>query len=1181
MSDVARPADRGHFERVPPAATSGASPAPADEWLVATAERTAADLMLSAKHLETRFERRRRDRIGMLVADSTSRDFLIEMTDEVFRIGPRPRAAQRLHDLVVERGMPAFASGLDSVALRAGARLATRLPGVVMPLATARLRREFSSLVLPAGRGRLARHIRRRKRENIALNLNLLGEAVLGEDEARHRTSLVVDLLARPEVDYVSVKISSLCAQLDVLAYEDSLARIIERLRTVYRAAAQSDPPKFVSLDMEEYRDLGLTLDAFMRLLSESELKGLDAGIVLQAYLPDSVSAMERLSEFARKRHADSGGTVKVRLVKGANLAMERVEAELRGWPQAPFATKPEVDTNYKRLLEMALRPENIGALRVGLASHNLFDIGWALALRSLVGAERLEFEMLEGMANPQARALARAVGRLLLYAPMVYRGDFESAVAYLVRRFDENTEPQNFLAQLFQLEPGSPAWQAEQISFEKAVKDRHREPSTARRNQDRAAEGRTPAAVQAGLFANEPDTDFTLVANRLWVADHLGKWRAEPVEIPAVVDGTRVMGPLTGIAMDPSAPGEPLYRYVRPDRDTVERAVAVARAAASTWRDRSAAERAEVLRAVARELGARRGEAIAVMAHDAGKTVREGDPEVSEAIDFARYYALQAERLESGQLKDKSARWRRFRPYGVVVVAPPWNFPLAIPAGGVLAALAAGSSVILKPAPETVLTAWHLASCCWAAGVPGDVLQFVPTGDDEVGQRLITHPDVDAVVLTGAYETARLFLGWRPELALHAETSGKNAIVITAAADQDDAIRDLLQSAFSHSGQKCSAASLAILEASLYDDERFLARLGDAVSSLRVGPSFDLATQVGPLIRPPSGPLASAFLHLGAGERWLVEPRQVGSNPHLWSPGVKVGVEPESEFHLTECFGPVLGVMRAANLDEAIALQNATRYGLTGGLHSLDKSEVQRWLERVEVGNAYANRHITGAIVQRQPFGGWKRSVVGPGAKAGGENYVASLGSWVAEGNQPSVDTELERARRAWQRLSVGEDPSGLRAERNDFRLRALRCVALRFLAPPDPLALGVAFGIARELGVALDCSADSDYDYDGLPSAITIESDQAFLSRLTRVRADRVRLVGFTSRRTEVNESGASGSLRLGLLDTGHEVDVEPLCAFGDIELLRWTREQVVSETLHRHGNVTSRGAGAGKYQ
>ncbi|MHB1511438.1 MAG: bifunctional proline dehydrogenase/L-glutamate gamma-semialdehyde dehydrogenase [Acidimicrobiales bacterium] len=1100
------------------------------------------------------------------------------MTDEVLRIGPRPRAAQRLHDLVVERGMPAFASGLDSVALRAGARLATRLPGVVMLLATARLRREFSPLVLPAGRGRLARHIRRRKRENIALNLNLLGEAVLGEDEARRRTSLVVDLLARPEVDYVSVKISSLCAQLDVVAYEDSLARIIERLRTVYRAAARSSPAKFVNLDMEEYRDLELALDAFMTLLSEPELKGLDAGIVLQAYLPDSVAAMKRLSEFARNRHADSGGTVKIRIVKGANLAMERVEAELRGWPEAPFATKPEVDANYKRLLEMALRPENIGALRVGIASHNLFDIGWALALRDVVGVERLEFEMLEGMANPQARAVARAVGRLLLYAPIVYRYDFESAIAYLVRRFDENTEPQNFLAQLFHLEPGSPAWQAEQIRFEKAVTDRHLPPRAARRDQDRAVEGRTPPAVSSGLFVNEPDIDFTLVANRLWVANHLAKWHADPAEVPAVVDGRRVVGPLTGIAIDPSVPAEPLYSYVEADSDTVERAVAVARAAAWSWRARSAAERAEVLHAVACELGVRRGEAIAIMAHDAGKTVREGDPEVSEAVDFARYYALQAERMESGQVEESAPR-RRFVPYGVVVVAPPWNFPLAIPAGGVLAALAAGSSVILKPAPETVLTSWHLASCCWAAGVPEDVLQFVPTGDNEVGQRLITHPDVDAVILTGAYETARLFLGWRPELALHAETSGKNAIIISAAADQDDAIRDLLHSAFSHSGQKCSAASLAILEASLYDDKRFLARLADAVSSLRVGPAFDLATQVGPLIRPPSGPLASAFLHLGAGERWLVEPRQVGSNPHLWSPGVKVGVEPESEFHLTECFGPVLGVMRAASLDEAIALQNAPSYGLTGGLHSLDKSEVQRWLERVEVGNAYVNRHITGAIVQRQPFGGWKRSVVGPGAKAGGKNYVASLGSWVAEGNQPSVDTELEHARRAWQRLSVGEDPSGLGAERNDFRLRALRCVAMRFLGTPDPLALRVAFGIASELGAVLDCSSDSDYA--GLPSAITIESDQAFLSRLTRVRPDRVRLVGFTSRRTEVNKSGASGSLRLSLLDTGHEVDVEPLCAFGDIELLRWTREQAVSETLHRHGNVPSRGERADKYQ
>ncbi|MGA3216160.1 MAG: bifunctional proline dehydrogenase/L-glutamate gamma-semialdehyde dehydrogenase [Acidimicrobiales bacterium] len=1121
---------------------------------VSDAEHYAELLLLEAGRLEGATDRRRRRRVGAIIADQASREFLMDLTDQVLRIGPPRRAARRLNDLVAERGIPSFAGEMDRLALVLGARLAPVVPQLVMPLVTSRLRREFGTVVLPANPARLARHVRRRAAEHIRLNVNLLGEAVLGDDEARWRTELVIGLLGRPEVDYISVKISSVCAQLDVVAYEHSLARIVDRLRTIYTAAAAAKPAKFINLDMEEYRDLNLTIDAFTTLLAERQFADLDAGIVLQAYLPDSYAALERLACFARKRHVEHGSAVKVRLVKGANLAMERVEAELRGWEQAPYATKAEVDANYMRLLDLALAPENAGALRIGVASHNLFDIGWALALRDSVGADRVEVEMLEGMANAQALAVSRTAGGLLLYAPIVRRDDFESAVAYLVRRFDENTAPENFLSHVFDLRLGSPAWVAERSRFEDSVTDRLLPPGKPRRTQDRAAETRGPAeAGSESAFANAPDTDFALGANRAWLNQQLGK-RTSPrcEEVPAVVDSERVTAPLSGVGIDPSEPSEPLYRYVEADLETVERAVATARRSCESWRAKPAAERRAVLHAVGCELAADRGECIAVMSHDAGKTVGEADPEVSEAIDFARYYGDQAVRLE------RSGTAYRFDPYRVVVVVPPWNFPLAIPAGGVLAALAAGAAVILKPAPETVLTAWSLVRCCWAAGVPKDVLQFVPCADDEIGRRLVSHEDVDAVILTGAFDTARLFLEWRPGLALHAETSGKNAVVITAAADQDDAIRDLLRSAFSHSGQKCSAASLAIIEAPLYDDRRFLARLADAVRTLRVGPAWDPVSQVGPLIRPPSGPLARALRELAPGEQWLVRPCQVGDNPHLWSPGVKLGVAPGSEFHLTECFGPLLGIMRAADLDEAIRFQNAPRYGLTGGIHTLEDREVSYWLGRVQVGNAFVNRHITGAIVQRQPFGGWKRSAIGPGAKAGGPHYVASLGSWRAVGPL-QISEELQRARQTWQRLSAGEDPSKLRSERNSLRLVALHSLSLRLGAVPDPDALEIALDIAGDLRVELEISAENRWP--GLPAATMIEPDSSYVSRIARRQFDRIRLVG------------ADAKLRLELLDAGFEVDVQPLCPIGPIELLRWTREQAVSETFHRHGNVRRR--------
>jgi RHH-type proline utilization regulon transcriptional repressor/proline dehydrogenase/delta 1-pyrroline-5-carboxylate dehydrogenase len=322
----------------------------------------------------------------------------------------------------------------------------------------------------------------------------------------------------------------------------------------------------------------------------------------------------------------------------------------------------------------------------------------------------------------------------------------------------------------------------------------------------------------------------------------------------------------------------------------------------------------------------------------------------------------------------------------------PPWNFPIAIPCGGVAAALAAGNAVILKPASDAVLVAWELCQCFWRAGVSQRVLQFAPCPGSGAGTRLVTHPDVDAVVLTGGTATALRMLKAKPSLRLFAETGGKNATIVTALSDRELAIKHVVHSAFGHSGQKCSATSLLLLEAEVYDDPAFKRTLCDAVESLHVGSAWELHTRINPLIRPPTGDLENALKTLEPGESWGVRPRQVRDNPNLWSPGVKYGVQPGSYTHRTEFFGPVLGVMRFERLDEAIAIVNRPGYGLTSGLHSLDEREHTQWKSGIRAGNLYVNRGTTGAVVLRQPFGGLGKSCFGPGLKAGGPNYVAQL---------------------------------------------------------------------------------------------------------------------------------------------------------------------------------------------
>src|SRR2546422_5178480 len=982
------------------------------ERLAHRAVELAEALLREARAQQTADEHAQAKKLARMMADPHGKELTIALADQAFRSHRPERIADQLAYLLERYGVPQYMDWWERVALLLGGAMAHYLPSLVVPPIVSRLRHETQNVILPGEEEDLRRYLDERRRSGTRLNLNQLGEAILGEAEAARRLAAYLALIARDDVEYISVKVSSVFSQIDLVAFRATVARVAERLRALYQAAARHQyhhpdgrvTPKFINLDMEEYKDLDLTVTTFCEVLDEPEFLTLSAGIVLQAYLPDSHRVQRALTEWAGARRIRGGAPVKLRIVKGANLAMERIEAAVHNWPQAPYETKSEVDANYKRMLEYGCRPEHAEAVHLGVASHNLFDIAYGLLLREVHNVEPwVEFEMLEGMANHQARAVQARAGGLLLYAPVVRAEDFHSAIAYLVRRLDENTAPENFLRHVFDLEPGSAEWAAERDRFLAAFGIMAELADAPRRLQDRKVEADAPPVRRPfeAKFENDPDTDWTLAANRAWIEDVVPRWRERsPEAIPLQVGGELRGGAREGQGRDPSRPGRVAYRFALANPDDVDRALTVARAAQPAWAALQTAERDARLEACAAELGRRRGDLIGAMILDGAKTVTEADAEVSEAVDFARYYArtLRETAVELGDC--------RMEPLGVVVVTPPWYFPLSIPAGGVLAALAAGSAVVLKPAAGAVPVRWWRGRCPWAPRLPRRVLQFLPCPDDEIGRGLVTDARVGAVILTGSVETARLFLGWRPDLTLFAETSGKNAIIVTSLADRDQAVRDLVRSAFGHNGQKCSAASLAICEAEVYDHLDFRRQLRDAVASLGVGSAWELASRVPPLTQPPGAPLRRALTVLDEGEEWLLEPRPATDNPQLWSPGIKLGVRPGSFFHRTECFGPVLGLMRAENLERAIELANAQPFGLTSGIQTLDQREIVRWVDRIEAGNLYVNRPITGAIVGRQPFGGWKASSVGPGAKAGGPNYVLQLARW-RQVTRPAGDDE------------------------------------------------------------------------------------------------------------------------------------------------------------------------------
>ena len=1136
------------------------------------------------------------ERLAGVLRDEHGLDFTVGFVDGVVRPEDLSAAAANLAKLtpITPNFLPAALRG----AIGLGGAAGKVLPGVVVPIARRVLRQMVRHLIIDATDEKLGPAIAKIKRDDVRLNINLLGEAILGDNEAERRLAGTHRLLDRDDVDYVSIKVSATVAPHNHWAFDEAVDHIDSQLVPLFRKAAAASPKKFINLDMEEYKDLDLTIAVFTRILDRPEFRDLEAGIVLQAYLPDALGAMMRLQDWAAARVEAGGAPIKVRVVKGANLPMEHVDAMIHGWPQATWPTKQATDTSYKAVLDFALRPEHVRNVRVGVAGHNLFDVALAWLLAKARGAEAgVEFEMLLGMATGQAEVVKREVGSLLLYTPVVHPDEFDVAIAYLIRRLEEGASQENFMSAVFELHDTPALFDRERERFLASLAELERitgdgSPEQFRvpapnRQQDRRAfdeaglEARVEAWVTGG-FENTPDTDPDLPGNRVW-----GR---------AIAD--RMVESNLGRDLVASAQLE--------DEAALDAAIARGVAAQQTWQELGVAERTRILHRAGERLEARRAELLEVMGSECGKTLDQGDPEVSEAIDFAHYYAQLGEELE----RVDGANYEAKR---LIAVIPPWNFPTAIPAGGTLAALASGAAVIFKPASAAARTGAVMVEALWEAGVPRDVLQYVQFADRGLSSKLVADERVERVILTGAYETAVSMRELRPALPILAETSGKNAIIVTPHADLDLAGKDVVNSAFGHAGQKCSAASLVVLVGSVAKSKRFYRQLLDAVRSLKVGTPDQLESQMGPIIAAPSGKLLRGLTTLGEGETWLIEPKPVdGAGPlsrdgegnvKLWTPGVRDGVRRGSEYHLTEYFGPILGIMTAHTIDEAIDIVNEIDYGLTSGLHSLDRRDLATWLERTEAGNLYINRGITGAIVRRQSFGGWKKSAIGPGTKAGGPNYLHALGDWAdapvtaaPAAPRPRVAELLAGAERAgvcasdlaWLRdaatsdalawedeFGIARDASQLGVERNLLRYRpvpvtirlaadgalrdGLRVIAAALAAEATPI-VSTAAGLPGEIAEQLR----------GLGATVVVEDDALWRGRVTRLAAQdgpqagaRIRLVAGAARPAELAAITEASAGKPDIAVYGGDV-----VRAGRVEMLAHLREQAVSITAHRFG-------------
>jgi RHH-type transcriptional regulator, proline utilization regulon repressor / proline dehydrogenase / delta 1-pyrroline-5-carboxylate dehydrogenase len=1202
--------EKGHF-----------MPMLCDETLIEEAARLAGSWQDRANQLLTAREKAYQKQMQRLLAHPVDKAALTRIIDQSFRSQNTGRVADQLNDLLKRHGIPEFFNTPDRLLMHLFLCAGRFLPALAIPGMIEKMRKESRRMIIPGEPATLLAHLEKRRAQGVRVNINHLGEAVLGESKARRRLATYITDLENPAVEHISVKISTIYSQIQPLAFAQTVDVLVDRLSRLFQAAARNTfvraddtrGPKFVNLDMEEYRDLEITTVAFMRALDQEDFRSHSAGIALQAYLPDSPAIQERITLWAMDRVAAGGAPVKIRLVKGANLEMEKVEAALFNWPLATYDNKRDVDANFKRMVHFGLQQDHIRAVRLGIASHNLFELAYADCLARRQGvADGMIFEMLEGMANHVCRAIAGMSGDVLLYAPVAMADEFINAIAYLVRRLDENTGTENFLRYAPGLTTSDPEWQRLRDQFTQTCRHMPHVPVGSNRIQDRSSE-RFPREMGTFFddeFNNEPDTDWSLAANRRWAGTIRDRWRLEddsdPIPIPIVVDGELLMEQREAREiLDPNRQpaATAVAGYHLATQADIDRAAAVARSDPDGWRTLALTERHRMLSGVAMALREARGDLIGAAAADTGKLFTEADVEVSEAIDFAEYYPRSVRAFTGIDTLRAVGK-------GVGAVVSPWNFPIAIPCGGIAAALATGNTVLFKPSSDAVLTAWVLVQCFWRAGISRRVLQFLPCAGGDVGSHLVTHPEVDFVILTGGTETGLNMLARRPEIFLCAETGGKNSTIVTAMSDRDQAIKNVIYSAFGNSGQKCSATSLLILEREVYDSRDFRRQLVDAAASVRAGSAWDFSNRMGPLIRPPEGDLRRALTTLEPGETWALQPGQTGDNPHLWTPGIKYGVQAGSCTHMIEFFGPLLGVMRADNLEHAIELANMTGYGLTAGLESLDAREQDQWKESIRAGNLYVNRGTTGAITLRQPFGGTGKSALGPAIKAGGPNYVTQFMTF-ADADLPRAGVlhrehhllrvvsewrckllwgrlrehaeALTRTIRAvksylfhWeQEFGVAKDYFHLRGQDNHHRYRPLGTLMVR-VHPDDTLFETLArIAAARITGNRLLVSVPESLDNPVTVFLETIEGRQLLEDTEVRRESDSavIALLPEIARIRCAAPDRAHPDLLAAAALRGYYIARAPVLMEGRVELLHYLQNQSVCDTYHRYGNLGDR--------
>jgi len=774
----------------------------------------------------------------------------------------------------------------------------------------------------------------------------------------------------------ISIKISAMYSQIDPANHQESIEKIKERLRPIFRKAKENFV--FLNLDLEQYAIRKIIFDVFRSILDEEEFRDFQqVGIVIQAYLKESEKDLLELIEWAKQRKRK----ITIRLVKGAYWDFELIQARQKNWEIPVFTNKSTTDENFEKLTEILL--QNNQYIRTAIASHNVRSISNALICAQSLGLPKnsVEIQMLYGMAEPIKSALSK-MGYLV--REYIAIGELIPGMAYFVRRLLENTSNQSFLMRKYVADESLDKLLAKPVAMPEEKKETG------------------PLSFKSieliEPFRNQPTIDFSLEENRKSYTEAIKRVRKSLVrKIPLFIAGKDEReGEKEILRENPANPEEILSQCASASKYQIEKAINTAEKTSKEWEECDVEKRAEILIKTAEIFRNKKLDFLALITLEAGKTWKEADADFAEAIDFLEYYAREALRLCKFHPTSKvpgDASFYFYQPKGVGLIVSPWNFPIAILTGMTSAALVAGNTILVKPSSYTIAIAWEMVKAFLEAGLPENVINFTPGQGSLIGDYIVSHPKLHFVAFTGSKEvgthiielSAKVVPGQKHIKRVIAEMGGKNAIIVDSDADLDEAIIGILYSAFGYAGQKCSACSRVIVLKEIY--EKFINRIKEGARSIKVANPEDPASYFGPVISDSAKHNIMSYIEYGKKNSTLLFQGETPEKGHYVPATIFTDVKQDDKLAQEEIFGPVLSVIKVENFDEALEVANGVEFALTGGIYSRSPKRIERVKKEFKVGNLYINRGITGALVERHPFGGFKLS--GVGSKAGGMDYL------------------------------------------------------------------------------------------------------------------------------------------------------------------------------------------------